>query len=133
MTGREDGTGLIKPMAYVVARAGVAPGAELAAELQQFARARLAEYKRPRWIEFVDALPTTATGKIQRFKLRGAMREEPTCHRSRGQQGAALACKSPEHRPPLHRVQLDREELRPQCTIAAGHPPTLASLVDVCS
>ena len=46
------------------------PGAELAAELQQFARTRLAEYKRPRWIEFVDALPTTATGKIQRFKLR---------------------------------------------------------------
>ena len=44
--------------------------AELAAELQQFARSRLAEYKRPRWVEFVDALPTTATGKVQRFKLR---------------------------------------------------------------
>ena len=71
VTGREDGNGLIKPMAYVVARAGVAPGTELAAKLQQFARTRLAEYKRPRWIEFVDALPTTATGKIQRFKLRG--------------------------------------------------------------
>ncbi len=61
----------IKPMAHVVARAGVTPDAELALELQQFARTRLAEYKRPRWIEFVDALPTTATGKIQRFKLRG--------------------------------------------------------------
>ena len=71
MTGREDGDGLIKPMAHVVARAGVVPGAELAAKLQHFARTRLAEYKRPRWIEFVDALPTTATGKIQRFKLRG--------------------------------------------------------------
>jgi len=71
VTGREDGNGLIKPMAYVVASAGVAPGTELAAKLQQFARTRLAEYKRPRWIEFVDALPTTATGKIQRFKLRG--------------------------------------------------------------
>jgi acyl-coenzyme A synthetase/AMP-(fatty) acid ligase len=57
-------------MAHVVARAGVTPGAELNAELHQFARTRLAEYKRPRWIEFVDALPTTATGKIQRFKLR---------------------------------------------------------------
>jgi acyl-coenzyme A synthetase/AMP-(fatty) acid ligase len=45
-------------------------GAELAADLQQFARSRLAEYKRPRWVEFVDALPTTATGKVQRFKLR---------------------------------------------------------------
>ena len=43
---------------------------ELAAELQQFVRERLAEYKRPRWVEFVDALPTTATGKMQRFKLR---------------------------------------------------------------
>jgi benzoate-CoA ligase len=71
VTGREDRDGLIKPMAHVVARAGVEPGVELATELQQFARTRLAEYKRPRWIEFIDALPTTATGKIQRFKLRG--------------------------------------------------------------
>jgi acyl-coenzyme A synthetase/AMP-(fatty) acid ligase len=71
VTGREDGDGLIKPMAHVVARAGAAPGAELAARLQLFARTRLAAYKRPRWIEFVDTLPTTATGKIQRFKLRG--------------------------------------------------------------
>ena len=46
------------------------PTPELAAELQRFARARLADYKRPRWVEFVDALPTTATGKVQRFKLR---------------------------------------------------------------
>ena len=44
--------------------------AELVTELQQFARTRLAEYKRPRWVEFVDALPTTATGKVLRFKLR---------------------------------------------------------------
>ena len=44
--------------------------ADLAAELQQFARQRLAGYKRPRWIEFVADLPVTATGKIQRFKLR---------------------------------------------------------------
>ena len=44
--------------------------AELAADLQRFARERLADYKRPRWVEFIDALPTTATGKIQRFKLR---------------------------------------------------------------
>jgi acyl-coenzyme A synthetase/AMP-(fatty) acid ligase len=51
-------------------RAGATPGPDLGGELQQFARQRLAEYKRPRWIEFVDALPVTATGKIQRFKLR---------------------------------------------------------------
>jgi benzoate-CoA ligase family protein len=70
VTGREDQDGLIKPVAHVVPHAGRERGADLAAELQQFARQRLAEYKRPRWIEFVDALPLTATGKIQRFKLR---------------------------------------------------------------
>jgi benzoate-CoA ligase len=70
VVGRADGDGLIKPLAYIVPRAGVAPTPALAAELQQFARTHLAEYKRPRWVEFVDALPTTATGKVQRFKLR---------------------------------------------------------------
>ncbi len=72
VTGREDQDGLVKPVAHVVPRPGSEAGAELAAELQQFARQRLAEYKRPRWIEFVDALPLTATGKVQRFKLRAA-------------------------------------------------------------
>jgi benzoate-CoA ligase len=70
VVGRPDNDGLIKPLAYVVARQHVDPTPDLAVELQQFVRARLAEYKRPRWVEFVDALPTTATGKIQRFKLR---------------------------------------------------------------
>jgi len=70
VTGREDRDGLVKPVAHIVLREGIASGAELGDELQQFARQRLAEYKRPRWIEFVDALPVTATGKIQRFKLR---------------------------------------------------------------
>jgi benzoate-CoA ligase len=71
VTGREDRDGLVKPVAHVVLRDGIASGEELGGELQQFARQRLAEYKRPRWIEFVDALPVTATGQIQRFKLRG--------------------------------------------------------------
>ena len=39
-------------------------------ELQEFVAARLASYKRPRWVEFLPELPKTATGKIQRFKLR---------------------------------------------------------------
>jgi benzoate-CoA ligase len=43
---------------------------ELKAALQQHVKGRLAPYKYPRWIEFVDELPRTATGKIQRFKLR---------------------------------------------------------------
>jgi benzoate-CoA ligase len=68
--GRNDNDGLTKPLAYVVLRDGVHPTPELATELQAFARTRLAEYKRPRWVEFVGALPTTATGKVQRFKLR---------------------------------------------------------------
>jgi len=43
---------------------------ELKAALQQHVKAHLAPYKYPRWIEFVSELPKTATGKIQRFKLR---------------------------------------------------------------
>ena len=70
VAGCADHDGLIKPIAYVVVRDGVEATPELAATLQQFARERLAEYKRPRWVEFVQALPMTPTGKVQRFKLR---------------------------------------------------------------
>jgi benzoate-CoA ligase len=70
VVGRPDQHGLIKPLAYVVPRQSFLPTPDLAAELQHFAMTRLAKYKRPRWVEFVDALPTTATGKVQRFKLR---------------------------------------------------------------
>jgi benzoate-CoA ligase len=68
--GREDADALVKPLAFVVLRAGVAGTPELAAALQDFVRSRLAEYKRPRWVRFLPELPKTATGKIQRFKLR---------------------------------------------------------------
>ncbi|HEY7055782.1 MAG TPA: hypothetical protein VH458_04615 [Vicinamibacterales bacterium] len=57
-------------VAHVVLRPASPLPADLAIELQQFARQQLAEYKRPRWIEFTDELPLTATGKVQRFKLR---------------------------------------------------------------
>ncbi|HEY6892636.1 MAG TPA: benzoate-CoA ligase family protein, partial [Rhodanobacteraceae bacterium] len=70
VVGREDHDGLIKPMAFVVLRPGVERTPDLARELQQFVRERLAEYKRPRWVEFLPELPKTATGKIQRFRLR---------------------------------------------------------------
>jgi benzoate-CoA ligase len=66
----EDLDGLVKPLAFVVLRAGVSGTPELGGALQQHVRDRLAEYKRPRWVEFVPELPKTATGKIQRFKLR---------------------------------------------------------------
>ena len=48
----------------------VEASAELAEELKGFVRERVAEYKRPRWVDFVAELPRTATGKLQRFKLR---------------------------------------------------------------
>jgi benzoate-CoA ligase family protein len=67
---RADRDGLIKPYAFVVVRQEVGQTPELAAELQQFVRSRLAEYKRPRWVEFIAELPKTATGKLQRYKLR---------------------------------------------------------------
>jgi benzoate-CoA ligase len=68
--GKADDELLIKPVAYVVLKGGHQPSAALAEELQQHVKSRLAPYKYPRWIEFIDELPKTATGKIQRFKLR---------------------------------------------------------------
>ena len=70
VVAHEDHDGLVKPMAFVVLRDQATGSAELAKALQQFVRERLAEYKRPRWVEFVNELPKTATGKIQRFRLR---------------------------------------------------------------
>ena len=66
----EDDRGLVKPKAFVVPREGVEPDAELASALQEFVKDRLAPFKYPRWIEFASDLPKTATGKIQRFRLR---------------------------------------------------------------
>ncbi len=70
VVGHGDDNGLIKPKAFIVLRAEVAQTSDLAATLQQHVKSRLAPYKYPRWIEFVTELPKTATGKIQRFKLR---------------------------------------------------------------
>ncbi len=65
-----DESDLVKPKAYVVLKEGVQASDNLAKDLISYARNEMASYKRPRWIEFVDDLPKTATGKIQRFKLR---------------------------------------------------------------
>ncbi len=70
VVGCPDRDDLVKPVAFVVLRAGITPTAGLEQELQTFARSRLAEYKRPRSVRFLDELPKTATGKVQRFKLR---------------------------------------------------------------
>ena len=56
--------------AYVVLRAGYGPGAALAKDIQDFVKASIAPYKYPRLIDFVEALPRTETGKLQRFVLR---------------------------------------------------------------
>ena len=61
---------LIKPKAYVVLKAGVQASDGLKEALKVHVKEQLAPYKYPRWIEFVAELPKTATGKIQRFKLR---------------------------------------------------------------
>jgi benzoate-CoA ligase len=65
-----DKEGLTKPYAFVVLKEGNEPSEALARELQDFVKSETAKYKYPRWVEFVDNLPKTATGKIQRFKLR---------------------------------------------------------------
>jgi benzoate-CoA ligase len=68
--GCADENDLVKPKAFVVPMPGVAPGPALSDELKAHVKSRLAPYKYPRWIEFIDELPKTATGKIQRHVLR---------------------------------------------------------------
>jgi benzoate-CoA ligase family protein len=68
--GREDNDQLLKPVACIALESGVAGTPALARELQEFVVSRLPAFKRPRWVEFFDQLPRTATGKLQRYKLR---------------------------------------------------------------
>jgi acyl-coenzyme A synthetase/AMP-(fatty) acid ligase len=70
VVGKADSDQLIKPRAVIVVNQTDYDSEALAEELKQFVKKRLAAFKYPRWIEFVDELPKTATGKIQRFKLR---------------------------------------------------------------
>jgi len=71
VVGRADDNQLIKPKAFVVLKESSSACDELKLALQRHIKDRLAPYKYPRWIEFIPELPKTATGKIQRFKLRG--------------------------------------------------------------
>ncbi|MCZ6623503.1 MAG: benzoate-CoA ligase family protein [Deltaproteobacteria bacterium] len=70
VTGQADQDGLTKPKAYVVLKGEYQPSDQLREELQSLVKNKLAPYKYPRWVDFVDDLPKTVTGKIQRFKLR---------------------------------------------------------------
>ena len=68
--GHQDRDGLVKPKAFVILRDGDWDAAALVTELQAHVKDRVGVWKYPRWIEFVESLPKTATGKIQRFRLR---------------------------------------------------------------
>lgn len=70
VVGREDSDGLVKPEAHIILKEHGDAGDDLAAELLEHCKDGLARYKYPRWFHFVEDLPKTATGKIQRFKLR---------------------------------------------------------------
>jgi len=70
VVGAADADGLIKPKAFVVVKPGIRADDDLARALEHHAKTMLAPFKCPRWIAFLDELPKTATGKIQRFKLR---------------------------------------------------------------
>lgn len=70
IVGREDDVQLIKPEAFIVLNNSADAGEELEAELLEHCKTGLARYKYPRWFNFVEDLPKTATGKIQRFQLR---------------------------------------------------------------
>jgi benzoate-CoA ligase len=83
---RDDETGLTKPAAYVVTKPEFTPNEQLAIDLQAWVADRIGGYKRPRWIEFLSELPKTATGKLQRFKLR---EQQSRCHVARPSSSSA--------------------------------------------
>jgi benzoate-CoA ligase family protein len=70
----EDGDGLLKPAAYIVLNPECRRSDGLIRELQNWVGQKLGGYKEPRWVEFLSELPKTATGKVQRFKLRERQR-----------------------------------------------------------
>jgi len=71
----KDADELIKLVACIVPREGTTGSPEFARELQNFVLSRLPVFKRPHGIKFFTELPKTATGKVQRFKLRAWMNE----------------------------------------------------------
>src|SRR5215831_927271 len=70
VVGHDEGDGLVKPKAFIVARESNNADEALAAELKQFVKTKLAAYKYPRWIEFVESLPKNDRGKVDRKLLR---------------------------------------------------------------
>jgi benzoate-CoA ligase family protein len=79
VVGIEDAMGLVKPKAFVTLKGGYQPSDELVKTLQLHVKQNLAPHKYPRSIEFIDDLPKTSTGKIQRYKLREPVSVPGTC------------------------------------------------------
>jgi benzoate-CoA ligase len=71
VVGHDDGSGLVKPRAYIVLREGRRPGREMEEDLKGFVKSKLAPYKYPRWFEFVESIPKNDRGKIDRKLLKG--------------------------------------------------------------
>jgi benzoate-CoA ligase family protein len=71
--GHDPGDGLVKPKAFVVLREGYLAQEELAGEIKEFVKAKLALYKYPRWIEFASMLPKNDRGKVDRRRLKAGM------------------------------------------------------------
>ena len=77
VVGRQDQDQLLKPAAFIVLNNGTPGSSDLGRQLQDHVASRLASHKRPLWVEFVGELPKTATGKVQRFKLRNSSSRLP--------------------------------------------------------
>jgi len=75
VVGKPDEDSLVKPLAFAVLNEGYQASMELENELKQFVKNKIAPYKFPRWIRFVSEIPKTATGKLQRFRLRQSVSE----------------------------------------------------------
>jgi benzoate-CoA ligase len=82
LIGTPDENGITRSKAFVVLKPGQSPTPALATELQNFVKGELAPHKYPRLLEFIDELPKTATGKIQRFKLREREAARPAAARA---------------------------------------------------
>ena len=70
VVGSRDNQDLVKPKAFIVLKNGYTADLQLEKDIKEYVKRTLAHYKYPRWIEFVDNLPKTATGKLKRCDLR---------------------------------------------------------------
>lgn len=78
VVGAEDDDGLVKPYAFVVLKQDQPASEAMREMLKQHVKSTLQPHKYPRWISFVTELPKTATGKIQRYRLREQLAESGT-------------------------------------------------------